>query len=80
MNEWELMEVAEGIEEGDTLTVEDDSGEVDLMVFVKREGRFLLLKDIDSKEFFFSALNLEEHRGYRYITGKSDEEIQIESE
>ncbi len=77
-NEWELLVVAEDIEPGDTLVVERDSGTPELMVFVEEsENNTVILKDANGSEFSFSVNTLEEYGGYRFIVGKSDEELVI---
>ena len=77
-NEWELLVLAEDIEPGDTLVVERDSGEMDLMIYVREKtNKAVLLKDREGKETPFSTQTLEENGGYRYIVGKSDTDLKI---
>jgi hypothetical protein len=70
------MVFAEDIEPGDTLNVESDGGACEQMVFVeKNDKNSVVLKDKTGEEFTFSAQTLEEHGGYRFIAGKSEEEL-----
>lgn len=70
-SEWELFEIAEDIEPGDCVTVEDGDGGINKCIYVKASGKFVFLRDVSTKETKkFSAESLEEIEGDGYITGK----------
>jgi len=74
-NEWELLVLADDVQPGDSLSIEDDSGNSETMTFVKNGPKnTVILKDANGDLLTFSAANLEEVRGYRYIIGKDNEE------
>lgn len=73
-NEWELLEIAEDIEQGDTIEVDED-GDTQLMVFVKYSRNKVTLRDASGGLLIFLATTLEEVEGNRYIIGKSEEEL-----
>lgn len=72
-SEWELLTIAEDIEQGDHVMVESDDGEDPTsMMFVKCSTKYVLLKDNNGELIKFSTTTLEELEGNRYITGKCD--------
>lgn len=59
-NEWELLLVAEGIEQGDPINVEDtESGEVVEMTYVKSVGHNVYLKAKNKQVHVFCGKSLE---------------------
>ena len=78
MNEWELMMVAEDIEEGDTVLIENTVGSSLLAVYCGRTGKFTLkVVDSDKVERKFKTTTLEEIGGNHYIVGKSKEALNL---
>lgn len=76
-SEWELMLAAEGIEQGDTVKVELESGETVSMVYLSVERGRVKLRDSGGTTRRFSASSLEEVDGEATIAGKSDEEMSL---
>lgn len=74
--EWELLTIAEDIEVGDTVAVENEDGDTVPMVFMSlgRKG-VVTLMDREGENHLFSQDSLEEIGGYSVITGKSEEEL-----
>lgn len=71
-NEWELLAIAEDIEQGDEVLVELENGEQTVMIFIKEKGRGTIeLKDETGEKRYFSSSNLEEKNGYAFILGKA---------
>jgi len=75
LNEWELLVAADDIEPGDTLNVEGDDDET--MVFVSYGKGVVQLKDKTRKIRKFHGSSLEEVDGSAYITGKSEDELDL---
>lgn len=72
--EWDLLVVAEEIEQGDVLVVEAD-GDTEEMVFVKeKDSKTIILKDKTKTQRFFSKHSLEERGGDYVILGKKEED------
>lgn len=70
--EFDLLVIAEEIEPGDVLVVEEDGEEI-YMVFVKElDAKTVLLKDRSKQERLFSKLTLEERDGEAFIIGKKE--------
>jgi len=73
--EWDLLVIAEGIEQGSTIIVENDHGEEEYFVFVKeKDGKTIILKDSEKDQYLFSKISLEEVGGNRFITGAVEED------
>ena len=71
-SEWELMAISEDIEPGDTVIAEDDSGEEELLIFVRQKNaNVVILKDEAGNLRNFSTQSLEELGGSSSIKGKS---------
>lgn len=72
-NEWELLMIADDIEPGDTIVVEDsETGESHEMIYVKQPDRkTVALRGQDGATKRFSASSLEELDGECVIVGKS---------
>lgn len=69
-NEWELLVIADDIEQGDLVCVTD--GDTDTtMIFVKYERKLVHLKDSEDRIRKFKAASLEELDGEAFITGKA---------
>lgn len=76
-SEWELMLVAEGIEQGDTVSVELETGHVEPMVYLSVSRGSVRLRDQRGAIHKFSASSLEEVDGASSIKGKSEETLSI---
>lgn len=72
-DEWELLCISDEIEPGDLIDVEDDEGDTIQMVFVRHEGKGVILKGPNGEVSRFSSATLEEIGGYRNIIGKSQD-------
>lgn len=73
-NEFELLEVADDIEQGDSINVEDqDTGESLSMVFVRKDKSNVVLKAMDGSLYRFCQRTLEHHGEEPWIiTGKAE--------
>lgn len=69
-NEWELLEISEDIEQGDTIVIDDDGEEI-VMIFVKYTKGVVTLRKGDSVRKF-RASSLEEIDGNACIVGKNE--------
>jgi magnesium-transporting ATPase (P-type) len=79
-SEWELLVIAEDIEPGDSILVEEEDGSSADMVFIKVRPRGVVeLLDIDGSSRLYSASSLEELKGYSCIVGKSDAGLSAKS-
>ena len=76
MTEWELLEVAEDIEPGDTLIVERDGTE-HKMVFSKVDSGYVYLIDADRKTHKFRSSSMEQVGGSGFILRKSEEPLSL---
>lgn len=71
MNEWELLEIADDIEPGDSLAVESDEGS-EVMIFKRYINGMVWCRDESGTTRKFRASSLEEIGGSGYITGKAE--------
>ena len=72
LNEWELLEVAEDIEPGDNIVI-DQGGEEISLVFVKYEKGLVHLKNPeDGSRWVFRGSSLEEVDGECFIVRKGE--------
>lgn len=69
-NEWELLAIAEDIEQGDSVVIDDEGEEIE-MIFVKYERGAVHLRSGDVRRKF-RAVSLEEADGTAYILRKAD--------
>lgn len=74
--EWELLTIAEDIEIGDTISVEDENGNTIDMVYTGTTKKGVKLKS-DGEVKIFSQDSLEEIGGYCVIVGKSENEVRL---
>jgi hypothetical protein len=77
--EWDLLAVSEEVEQGDTVVVSDGKND-QLMVF-KRLSKGQVVLTNGEMDYFFRATTLEEvGSGHLFITGKSDETLDLSNE
>lgn len=73
-SEWELLEIAEELEPGDFVAVENTDGSIDKCIYVKDTGKVLFLKNVTDKEIReFNTDSLEELGGPGCVTGRFDD-------
>jgi hypothetical protein len=73
-SEWELLKIAEDIEQGDKVLVESDDGEPsESMIFMKDSGKIIVLRDKSGEIHKFSSSTLESVENNRYISRKAED-------
>jgi len=76
MSEWELLEITEEIEPGDTLVIEHEGVE-QLLVFKKFDAGIIYMVDSARKTRRFRGTSLEEIGGSGFILRKSEEALSL---
>ena len=76
--EWDLLLLAEGIEVGDTLEVENAKGEKLNMLFMGEESKFLVtLLDSKKKKHIFRKVTLDSPKEKLFIVGLSNTPMRL---